>query len=213
VLDGPAREVAAAYAKEVRKAITARRWTPAEAAAAAPAPPAESAQPPRLGPDGVVAEAPWARLLGAALVDPDRRELVATSVHQRFGIELAYEIQRPNKIILPAAVFFTPDGIRMFTAVDTDPDDMRQAKPPGFYRSVVWIPPHLLGPGVVEVTVSLTTPTSGKLERHAVFEKALRFEVFEAPLGVPSARGSYREVKGVVRPLLAWETRRVEGGQ
>jgi hypothetical protein len=72
---------------------------------------------------------------------------------------------------------------------------------------VVWVPPHLLNVGPVRVSVGLSTPVSGRLQRHEVLEHALSFEVFEAPFGAPSARGPYREIKGAVRPLLEWETR------
>jgi hypothetical protein len=225
VVDGASKEVIAAYADEVRRAISSRRWSRATADGTTPvAPPpanagaglapetgdgaAEDAA--RLGAGAILQEAPWAEMVAAAIVDGDGRELKAATVDRQIGIELVYDILRSGKVILPGASFYTADEILMFTAVYTEPEHMRRPKDKGRYRSVVWLRPHLLNVGVVTVTVSLTTPVSGKLERHAVIPAALSFEVFEASIGVPSARGSYRDVKGVVRPLLDWETARLE---
>lgn len=113
-------------------------------------------------------------------------------------------------VILAEANFYTVDDILMFTAVYTDLDNMGRPKEKSRYRSAVWIPSHLLNVGRVKVTVSLTTPVSGKLERHVFIPTTLSFEVCEAPLGVHSSRGSYREVKGAVRLLLDWKTGRGE---
>jgi lipopolysaccharide transport system ATP-binding protein len=229
IFDGPSKEAVAAYADEVRRAITSRRGIRAAPGAGPPVGP-----PPRsgglgpatqdgagagwpdiegaafLGAGAVIEEPPWAEMVATSVIDGDDRELKAATVDQEIGIEFVYDVLRSGKVILPAASFYTTDGILMFTAVYTDLEQMRRPKEQGRYRSVVWIPPHLLNVGLVKVAVSLTTPVSGKLERHVVIPAALSFEVYEAPLGVHSARGSYRDVKGVVRPLLAWETARLE---
>jgi homopolymeric O-antigen transport system ATP-binding protein len=220
VLDGPARDVVAAYAEQVRRAVSLRRWTRAPAAVTtggSPVPEAPRAAGGLGGDDGaflgagaIIAEAPWAEMVSVSVIDADERELKAGTVDQAIGIEFVYDILRSGKVVLPAANFHTADDILMFTAVYTDPEYMRRPKERGRYRSVVWIPPHLLNVGPIKVTVSLTTPVSGKLERHVVIPAALSFEVCEAPLGVHSSRGSYREVKGIVRPLLDWHTVRLK---
>ena len=229
VLDGPAKDVVAAYAEKVRRAVTSRHWSRAADGSTAAGPPAASASAgqadvgagaplPAAWPDGedgaflgagaIIAEPPWAEMVAVGVIDGDERELKAATVDQKIGIEFVYDVFRSGRVILPAASFHTAD-ILMFTAVYTDPENMRRPKDKGRYRSIVWITPHLLNVGPVKVTVSLTTPVSGKLERHVVIP-ALSFEVYEAPMGAHSARGSYRDVKGVVRPLLAWETARLE---
>jgi homopolymeric O-antigen transport system ATP-binding protein len=223
VLDGPSKDVIAAYADEVHRAGSARHWDRAILDARPPAPvrgrtakvePSAPATTPEaegalLGVGAILRETPWAEFVRVGVIDGHGRALKAATVDQKVGIEFVYDVLRPGKVILPMASLYTADEIPMFTAVYTEPENMRRPKEQGRYRSVAWIPPHLLNVGLVRVTVSLTTPVSGKLERHAHLPAVVSFEVCEAPLGVPSARGSYREVQGIVRPLLDWETVRL----
>lgn len=228
VLDGAAKDVVAAYSNQVRKAVTSRHWRGApidgdgpnaggvpEAGVCRPDPPARGPHDWRqpedgvLGPDGIIDEGPCAEMVAISVVDGDGRELKAATVDQKIGINFVYDVLKGGKIILPAATFYTADDIHMFTAVYTAPEDMRRAKERGRYRSILWIPPHLFNVGLVRLAVSLTTPVSGKLERHVLIPDVLSFQVYEASLGVHSARGLYREVKGVVRPLCEWETTRL----
>jgi len=214
LLDGPSKEVIAAYADEVRRTSRARRANPGPLAASPPAPaPGLSthaeAPPAFLGAGAVITEPPWVEMVTAGVIDGHGRSLKVATVDQKVGIEFVYDVLRGGKVILPGVSLYTADDFLMFSAVYTDREHMRRPKEPGRYRSVAWIPPHLFNVGLVRVTVSLTTPASGKLERHTLIPTAASFEVCEAPLGVHSARGSYREVQGVVRPLLDWETIRL----
>lgn len=216
VMEGRATEVAAAYTEKARQAVAGRRWT--RPAPPIPAPPADAAPEPEirpravedrqdeLGADGTVQEAHAAELVSACVIDERREEIKAATADQRIGIEIAYDVLEPGKVVLPSAKFFTDDDVQMFSAVYTDPARMRQPKGRGRYVSVVWLPPHLFNVGRVHVGINLTTPVSGKLIRHAVVDRALSFEIFEVPFGKPSARGDYKELKGVVRPLCQWET-------
>ena len=223
ILDGPSKDVALAYSEQARKAVTARRWTPESTVSGFQPSPADGSRngaaasgsgqlldEPQWKADQTLQEPPSAEMVSVCVVGSDGRELKAATVDQRIGIEFVYDVLRDGKVVLPAANFYTPDDILMFTAVYTDPTYMQRPKKRGRYLSILWVPPHLLSPGAIHVTVSLTTPVSGKLERHVVIAKALSFEVYEAPFGVLSARGTYRDVKGVVRPLLSWETRALD---
>lgn len=215
LMDGPSQDVVAAYTQMARQAITARRWTPGMPVETDhPRPlsavnPSVETEPVVLGPEGIVQEPPCTRFVSVSVIDKDRRELKGATVDQKIGIEFVYDILRGGKVILPAATLHNTTEVHLFTAVYTEPGFMQKPKEVGRYVSVMWIPPHLLNTGAAFVTVSLTTPGSGKLERHVVIEKALTLDIFEVPFGTPSARGAYRELKGAVRPLLEWETARV----
>ena len=229
VMEGPSKDVVAAYSERMRRSVTVRKWTegregvaraaqgsvpeaaPSLAAEPGSSPSAEEEGEILLGPDQTLQEPPAARMASVCAIDKDEKELRAATVDERVGIEFVYDVVRGGRVVLPVARFYNDEGIHLFTAVITDPEHIRGAKDPGRYRSVVWVPPHFFNPGLVHVSVSLTTPTSGKLVRHVVIERAVSFEVFEAPAGVVSARGPYRTVKGAVRPLLQWETHRIEG--
>jgi len=203
LLDGPAQGVVAAYTEEMRRGAGGHRWT---REAVSPGPRDGEVL---LRADGTLEEAPAGEMVSVSTIDREGREIRSATVDRSIGIEFVYDVLRDGRVVLPDAKFFTDDGIQIFSAVYTDPEYMRKPKAKGRYRSVLWLPPHLFNVGPVHVTVKLTTPHSGELERHAVIEEALRFEVFEAPLGQPSARGMFMALRGVVRPLCEWETRRI----
>lgn len=205
VMDGLAKDVAAAYTEQARKAVTARRWSAGSQEEASASPPTSA--PAVAGTSGSDPGAPQGSFVSVCLIDADHRELKAPTVDQRFGIEFVYDVLADDKLVLPAATFHNAEEVHLFTSVYTEEEQMRKPKARGRYVSVLWIPPHLLNTGLTHISVSLTTPTSGKLERHVVIDKALTFDIFEAPFGARSARGVYRDVKGAVRPLLDWETR------
>jgi lipopolysaccharide transport system ATP-binding protein len=225
VLDGPSKDVVVAYMEEMRKAIATWKLAPSDGQDAGGVAPV-TAEPPtvaearadrtpsdhdagalELAPDGTIQEPPAAHFLAVRAIDKDARDVKAITVDQRLGVEFTYEVTRDGKVILPSARFYNADGTLLFTAVYSEPGDAREPRASGHYCSVLWVPAHLFNVGTVHISVGLSTPGSGKLQRHQVIERALCVEVFEAPFGVRSARGPYRDVRGAVRPLCDWETR------
>ncbi len=219
VMDGDAKQVAQTYTSHMVGPNSVAGWTreqvePSTASLAStegeePALQATRstvASEPELLPDGTIKEPPCADLISVRLMAVDHSPVQVVTADQTIGVEFIYEVLQPGKVVLPAAKFFNEEGVQIFSAVYTNPDYMQQPKAVGKYRSVLWLPPHLLNTGRLQVGVNLTTPTVAGLQRHVVIERAFSFEVFEVPLGQPSARGTYKKLLGAVRPLLEWET-------
>jgi lipopolysaccharide transport system ATP-binding protein len=211
--DGPAPAVVEAYRAHYAQVHARLEWTRAEPgispAAPGPAAPAAPAAAPEPAGRRGVAELISLRLVG---VDGDRPGAVRAS--EALGIEFVFDVLDGSSLVLPSARFTSEAGLVMFMAVYTEPGYLEQPPRQGRYISTLWLPPNLLNVGLVHVSGSLTTPASrsprGHFERHVDVEHALTFEVEEAPSGTPSARGPYRQVGGVLRPLCRWETRPVE---
>lgn len=205
VMDGTAREVVSAYTARAREGLSVRGGRHRQEVAEGDTPTA-SPEEPRIGAGGRLVESPAARFNSVSLIDEEGSELSSASVEQPVCIEFDYEVLEGGQVILPVARFYSREEILLFTAVYTEEDYLQRPKPPGRYISVLRVPAHFLNPGPIEVSVSLTSPVSGKLKRHVVIERALAFDVHEAPFGATSARGCYRTLKGAVRPLFEWRT-------
>jgi lipopolysaccharide transport system ATP-binding protein len=93
--------------------------------------------------------------------------------------------------------------------MNTDPA-WHEARPPGRYMTVAWIPEHLLNEGMLVASVSLKTVVPGrKPTRQAQVDAAVSFQVVDRGEGL-SARGDFPgHVAGPVRPLLRWTTEAV----
>jgi lipopolysaccharide transport system ATP-binding protein len=150
------------------------------------------------------------RLISARAINADRRSVVSINVNEPIGIEMVYDILKDEKLLLPAFRFYSASDVHLFSAVYTDPEYMQTIKPVGRYVSTAWIPGNLLNTGVVYVTLAISTPGPA-LERHVVLERAIAFNVVDVFEIESTARGLYtRNFPGAVRPLLKWETRRVQ---
>lgn len=207
VMDGPAPQVAERFQRHFVSRETALSWE-----SSAPSPSAQG----EVRSARVVPGPPAAELLSVRLVAADGGRAKAPVVHEGFAVEVSFRVIAEGVAVLPSLRFSNDSGSPLFLAVYTPRDRLLAAPGPGLYRSRVWVPPHLLQPGLLRVAASLSTPASlspsGLLLRHAELEDALTFEVEEAPPGQATARGPYREVGGAVRPLFRWETQVVSDG-
>jgi len=201
VMDGPADEVTSAFTSDSMNLRAHQHWDP---------PPAQSTDQPRLLEDedlpSNLPEPPHAHLVSTSILTQDGRQTATVCVADPIIFELIYEVYFNGAYVLPDFKIFTAEGILAFNLVHTGAlasPDIKKRKP-GRYRSIATLPPHLLNVGLYKISVSLTTPSSGKLVVHAEADNVLTFYVHEAPLGTTSALGPYRKVKGIIRPLVSW---------
>jgi lipopolysaccharide transport system ATP-binding protein len=202
VMDGNSKEVTDAFTSDSMNLSAHRHW---EAA-----PIAKKIEMEPLALESIASkspEPPYASLVSASLLTPDGRRTATVSVNDDICFELIYDITENDVYVLPDFKISTSENILAFNlvhggALRVPEIEKRKA---GRYRSIARLPSHLLNVGLYKVSVSLTTPTSGKLISHVVADHVLTFYVHEAPLGTISALGPYRRVKGVVRPLVDWE--------
>ncbi len=151
-----------------------------------------------------------ARLLAVRALDADRKISSAMKITQPIAIEIEFEVLAPGHILMPHFHVFNEEGVRLFAALDQDTQWRGKPRPAGRYISRGWIPANLLSEGLLYVSPALTTlqPDIPQF----IARDAISFQVVDSRHeGAESARGDYaRNIKGVIRPLLTWETDVVE---
>lgn len=186
MLDGPSAGVANAYLHSGITTTAAREWNDL---ATAPG-------------DDI------ARLCGVRVRSGKGQAVETIDIRETVGIELEYEVLKPDHIFLPHFSLRNQDGTRLFVAVDVDPSWRGKRRPPGRYISTGWIPSNLLAEGLVSVqavVMSLDPEVP-----HAIAEDAVAFRVLDDLSASDTARGDYRNtMPGLMRPLLRWTTRQL----
>ncbi len=149
-----------------------------------------------------------ARLCGVRVRSEKGEAIETIDIRESVGIELEYEVLKPDHIFLPHFSLRNQDGTRLFVAVDVDPAWRGKRRAPGRYTSTGWIPSNLLAEGLVSVQAVLMTLNPEV--PHAIVEDAVAFRVLDDLNATNTARGDYRNtMPGVLRPLLQWTTRQL----
>jgi len=182
IIDGPSSEVVGEYLNSELGTIGTREW-------------------PELS------KAPGNEMvrLRALRIRNDTGKLTETiDVRKPVAIEMEYEVLEPDHIMIPYLKFFNDEGVRIFAAVDLDPDWRGRTRMPGQYKSTAWIPGNLLAEGMIYVGASMKTTA----QKYTYFYErfGVAFQVVDN-LDGDSARGDYvGKLSGAVRPALKWET-------
>jgi lipopolysaccharide transport system ATP-binding protein len=190
VEDGPSERVVARYLSSELGTTARRQWDPSDPAAP--------------GND-------WVRLRSVRAVDQQGATIESIDVRRPVGIEITFDVRRRELPVVPGIVLVNDQGSPVFSAMDTNPS-WREACDPGRYTSTAWIPGNLLNEGTIVVSVALGTHSpGGKMQRQAVANEAVAFQVFDAGEG-GTARGDFAGTwSAPVRPLLDWTIeRRIE---
>jgi lipopolysaccharide transport system ATP-binding protein len=126
-------------------------------------------------------------------------------IRQPIGIEMEFEVIKPGHVLLPHFHFFNEEGIHAFMTIDQDSDWRKRSRPVGYYKSIAWIPGNFLAEGMLYATPALVT--MNPVDSQFYERDAIAFQVIDNQQG-NSARGDWaNKVRGVVRPLLKWETK------
>jgi len=89
--------------------------------------------------------------------------------------------------------------------MDQDPEWRNRPRPAGRYVTTGWIPGNLLAEGMLIVNVGLWALEPVR-ERQCFERDVVAFHIIDSSDG-DSARGDWGgDIKGVVRPMLTWET-------
>ncbi|MFA7097564.1 MAG: polysaccharide ABC transporter ATP-binding protein [Gammaproteobacteria bacterium] len=187
VCDGPAHKVVSAYMNDGLGTTAERYWPDPEKA-----------------PGGEIV-----RLRAVRVRAADGSVTGAVDIRQPVGLEMEYEVLKPGYILLPHHMVYNEEGVQLFTTVDRDPAWRGRRRLPGRYVSTAWIPGNLLAEGMVFVGSALTT-LEPRIHQFLVRD-VVAFQVIDS-LDGDSARGDWGgNLRGVVRPLIDWETH-AEGG-
>ncbi|MFQ5470219.1 MAG: ABC transporter ATP-binding protein [Gammaproteobacteria bacterium] len=182
--DGPTHDVVGAYLNEGGGSPAIKEWGEDEGA-----------------PGGEIV-----KLSGVRIRNKEGKVSEAIDITQPVSIEMEYVVLQDGYQMMPHFHIFNEEGVRVFVALDQDPEWQGKNRPAGRYISKVWIPGNLLSNGTLYVSPALLTlePNIPQfLERDIV-----SFHVIDNAAGeAGSARGNYsKNIKGVIRPLLDWET-------
>jgi lipopolysaccharide transport system ATP-binding protein len=144
------------------------------------------------------------RLCAVRVRAQDRCLTDVIDIRQPVGLEMEYEVVQDGYVLMPHFHLLNEEGTHVFSANDTDPVWRRRPRPTGRYTSTAWIPGNLLAEGMLFVDAALTTldPNIHQFTERQV----VAFQVVDTTEG-NAARGDWAgHMKGVVRPLLQWQT-------
>jgi lipopolysaccharide transport system ATP-binding protein len=118
---------------------------------------------------------------------------------ESLSFEFVYETNQPVSGTSLGVMVFTLDGTCAFTSADIDVNsELLAMRTPGTYRARVTIPAKWLNVGRYMVKVALANAMSGMVYDNI---EALVFSIVDT--GTPGS------LKGILQPLLDWETSRI----
>lgn len=144
------------------------------------------------------------RLCGVRVLKENGQISEALDIRYPIGLEMEYEVLEPGHILLPYYNVFNEQGVRIFAAIDQDPEWKGRTRSVGRYISTAWIPGNLLSEGAIYVWPAMRAPEPKV--KHFLVAEAIAFQVIDS-LDGNSARGDFSgHMRGTIRPLLKWDT-------
>ena len=183
VADGPSHTIVSNYLQSELGMLAARKW-----------------QDEATAPGNAIAKLKSARILNG------NSEVVETiDIREPVVIEMTYHVYEGRHKLLPHFCLTNAKNECIFVTVDQDAQWRQKQRPRGQYTNRVQVPGNLLAEGMVAVDCSLMTLDPDGLIFDA--NSAISFNVVDSMDG-DSARGDYsKDIPGIVRPLLKWETK------
>jgi len=145
------------------------------------------------------------RLCAVRVRTEDGETTDTVDIRQPVGIEIEYEVLKPDYALWPHFTLHNDEGIRIFVSFDLNTTWRGRPRPVGRYVSTGWIPGNFLSEGMMIIGPAVRTEEPKIL--HFYERDAVAFQVVDS-LDGDSARGDYGgRMRGVVRPILKWDTR------
>ena len=135
----------------------------------------------------------------------------AMDIREPIGVEMEYEVLQDGHVLYPYFTVANDESLILFTSVSSDPEWRSRPRPAGRYVSTGWIPGNLLNEGTMMVSVGVRTEQPYR--NHFYEKEAIAFQVVEPSTGDTARVDNVRRYKGVIRPLLEWETEVIPAGQ
>jgi lipopolysaccharide transport system ATP-binding protein len=125
-------------------------------------------------------------------------------IRRPVALEMEYQVLEPGYKFMVYYRILNEQGIEVFVPIDNDPAWRQRARPTGRYTSTAWIPGNLLSEGTLFVGAAIRTlePT---IRRFHAYD-AVAFQVVDSMDGDSARVDHAGALRGVVRPLLKWET-------
>jgi len=183
VADGPSDKIVAQYLHEGTNTTAERYWTDAGKA-----------------PGGEVS-----RLNGVRIKNENGETTAAIDIRKPVGFEMTFEVMDDSYTLMPHFNLINDEGVCLFSTFDLSPEWRKKKRPKGRYTATAWVPGNYLSEGSFFINVAMITMEPQTI-RQFYEREAVSFQVVDSMEG-DSARGDWaREVTGVVRPLLNWDT-------
>ncbi len=152
------------------------------------------------------------RLARVCVLDDTGGCATAFDIRRPIRIEITYDVLTSGHVLTPHVEFHNDEGIYAFSSHDTSEEWRRTPRPIGRYSSVITIPGNTLSEGTLRAHVSIMSHVPRTM-LHAEARGVVAFQVIDSPQG-DSARGDYiGPIPGVVRPLLDWQTARLDAAR
>jgi lipopolysaccharide transport system ATP-binding protein len=127
------------------------------------------------------------------------------STQESFSVEIDYVNLSPGSALGATILLFNGDGVHVFSSLSNrEPNWHGRAFPEGVFRSTCHVPGNLLPEGRFEVSVLIWANNYSITHRE---DCVVEFEVHESIDARADYFGSW---SGVVRPLLEWDTQRLD---
>jgi len=128
----------------------------------------------------------------------DGRVTGVVNISQPVNIELEYEVLQSGHEFEVYFHLINGEGIQVFQSIENDPSWRKKSRPIGRYVSKAWIPGDLLAEGMYVINPRVR-------DRFGV-DDVLGIQVVDPMDGAGARVDTVRDIPGVVRPLLKWET-------
>jgi lipopolysaccharide transport system ATP-binding protein len=182
IADGPSSEVVHKYLDSGTGTTASREWPDIDSAPG----------------DRIV------RLRAVRARSENGRVSEAFDIRHPIGLEMEFDVLESGHILLPYYKVFNEEGVTVFAAIDLDPNWKERPRPAGKYITTAWIPGNILTEGALYVTAAMRAPEPRI--KHFVVHDGSAFRIIDSTDG-DSARGNFGGyMRGVIRPLLKWET-------
>lgn len=123
------------------------------------------------------------------------------------GITMIYDVLNDGKIFTHSMNVFNENGVHILSSHDVNSEFKNKPRLKGLYSSTMWIPGNFLSEGNVIVSVAIIEQDPFFVHFHEL--DAVAFRVAD-PLEGNSARGNCTlNFPGIVRPLLNWESKKM----
>jgi lipopolysaccharide transport system ATP-binding protein len=137
------------------------------------------------------------RLLGVRLVNTSFEDIDMVDFYEPWGVEVTYQVLKDGYLPLPNLHLFNDRGD--YVCASTQPASYAEPNR-GIFKSVAWVPGHLINDGRYMLGIACTTMIPQKI--HFYEKESLIFDIIE---DMNKRKTDYRgPMPGVIRPELNW---------
>jgi lipopolysaccharide transport system ATP-binding protein len=147
------------------------------------------------------------RLVEVNVHDSEGNVAEKFDITKPIGITMIYKVLKDDAVFTHSINLYNASGVHILSSHDVVSELRTKPRSIGYYSSIMWIPSNLLAEGNIGVSVAIIEQDPFVIHFHEL--DVVSFTVFDEVNG-SSARGNYvLNFPGVIRPLLNWQTERM----